>query len=234
MRSIFAGMLLAALLVIISRSGDGRMTYRDLAQLGEAFYIATIGTQLTLVLLAAPAATAGAICLDRSSGILTHMLVTDLSDSEVVLGKLAARLVPVLGLIACTLPLMALLSLLGGVDPDALFGAFIVTVGVAVLGSSLAFAFSLWARKTHEALLGTYAVWGIWLVGRPFVTLANSAFGWTFSLPTRFSDPYFPSEPRPSSPPWPYSGSGRSAREWTSRGKEACEAGWRGSATGSI
>jgi hypothetical protein len=193
LRSLFAGMLLAALLLILSRSvaPRGGMSVRDLAKLGESFFIAVIGTQLTLVLLAAPAATAGAICLDRASGKLTHVLVTDLSDSEIVLGKLAARLVPVLGLVACALPLLAILTLLGGVSPDALVGGFLVTVGIAVLGSSLALVFSLWARKTHEALLATYAVWGIWLLGRPFVTLVNSAYGWSLSVPPRMADPYF-------------------------------------------
>jgi ABC-type transport system involved in multi-copper enzyme maturation permease subunit len=193
LRSLFAGMLLVALLVILSGShvSYGGMTFHDLAKLGEWFYIAVIGTQLTLVLLAAPAATAGAICLDRASGKLTHLLVTDLSDAEIVLGKLASRLVPVLGLVACALPLMAIMTLVGGVDPDALVGAFLVTVGVALLGSSLAFVFSIWVKKTHEALLGTYAVWAVWLVGRPFVVLVNQAFGWSLALPARIADPYF-------------------------------------------
>ena len=61
-----------------------------------------------MVMLAAPAATAGAICLDKARGTLLHVLVTDLSDAEIVLGKLAARLVPVLGLVACSLPVLAL------------------------------------------------------------------------------------------------------------------------------
>jgi ABC-type transport system involved in multi-copper enzyme maturation permease subunit len=193
LRSIFAGLLLAALFVILTRPNVARagMTFRELARLGETFYIAVIGTQLTLVLLAAPAATAGSICLDRASGKLTHMLVTDLSDPEIVLGKLASRLVPVLGLVACALPLLAILTLLGGVDPDALLGGFLVTIGVAVLGCSLALAFSLWAKRTHEALLATYAVWGIWLVGRPFVTLVNSSYGWSLTVPPRIADPYF-------------------------------------------
>jgi ABC-type transport system involved in multi-copper enzyme maturation permease subunit len=193
LRSLFAGMLLAALFVILSSSRipHGGMTFRDLAKLGMGFYFAVIGTQLTLVLLAAPAATAGSICLDRASGKLTHILVTDLSDFEIVLGKLAARLVPVLGLVACALPLLAILTLLGGVDPNALLGGFLVTVGVAILGCSLALIFSLWAKRTHEALLATYAVWGIWLVGRPFLTLMNSSYGLTLSLPPRVADPYF-------------------------------------------
>ena len=78
---------------------------------------AIIGVELTLVMLAAPAATAGAICVDRARGTLAHMLVTDLSDPEIVLGKLAARLLPVLGLVACTWPVLAICSLLGGIDP---------------------------------------------------------------------------------------------------------------------
>ena len=57
--------------------------------------------ELTLVLLAAPAATAGAVCLDKARGTLDHMLATDLSNAEIVLGKLGVRLIPVLGLIAC-------------------------------------------------------------------------------------------------------------------------------------
>jgi ABC-type transport system involved in multi-copper enzyme maturation permease subunit len=167
------------------------MTFRDLAKLGENFYLAVIGTQLTLVLLAAPAATAGAICHERASGTMTHVLVTDLSNSEIVLGKLAARLVPVLGLVACALPLLAILTLLGGVAPDALVGAFIVTIGIAILGCSLALTFSLWVKRTHEAILATYAVWGIWLVGRPFVSLLNNAFDCSLAIPPRIADPYF-------------------------------------------
>jgi ABC-type transport system involved in multi-copper enzyme maturation permease subunit len=192
-RALFAGMLLAALLVVFSNSPapPGGMTFRDLARLGESFFIAVIGTQLTLVLLAAPAATAGSVCADRASGMMAHVLVTDLTDVEIVLGKLAARLVPVLGLVACALPMMTILTLLGGVDPNALIGAFLVTVGIAALGASTAFAFSVWATKTHEALLGTYAVWGLWLLGRPFVRLLNGAFGWSLDLPAVLDDPYY-------------------------------------------
>jgi ABC-type transport system involved in multi-copper enzyme maturation permease subunit len=186
-------MLLAALIVIWSNltTPSGGMSVRTLAKLGEKFYLAVIGTQLTLVLLAAPAATAGSICLDRASGKMTHVLVTDLSDVEIVLGKLVARLVPVLCLIACALPLMAILTLLGGVDPNALASAFVVMIGVAVLGCALALTFSLWVSKTHEALLGTYAVLGIWLIGRHFVAYLNNVFGLSLVVPPQIADPYY-------------------------------------------
>lgn len=48
------------------------------------------------------------------------MLMTDLSDPEIVLGKLAARLPPLMSLIACALPVLSLSTLLDGMDPVAL------------------------------------------------------------------------------------------------------------------
>src|SRR4051794_22828226 len=96
-RSLFVAALLASL-VVVSVSEVGRQagpTFRGQGWIGESFFLAIVGTQLVLVLLAAPAATAGAICLDKARGTLAHLLMTDLSDAEIVLGKLAARLVPV-------------------------------------------------------------------------------------------------------------------------------------------
>src|SRR3954447_19006028 len=90
-RSLFVALLLAALVTVWSGRIGQRATpsFRGLAELGQTHYMAVVGTQLLLVLLAAPAATAGAICLDRARGTLTHVLVTDLTDGEIVLGKLA-------------------------------------------------------------------------------------------------------------------------------------------------
>ena len=46
-------------------------------------------------------------------------------------GKLAARLIPVLGLVACSWPVMVLASLLGGIDPLAVAIAFAIILAVA-------------------------------------------------------------------------------------------------------
>ena len=120
-----------------------------------------IMVELALVMLAVPAATAGAICLDRSRGTLEHLLTTDLSDAEIVLGKLAARLMPALGLVACCLPVLALSTLLGGIDALALALAFGVIATVALLACSMALTLSVWARRPHEVVLAVYMVWAI-------------------------------------------------------------------------
>ncbi len=195
LRSLFVlGLLAAALVIGINQEDTGLVAglarLRALAQVGEKMFVAVIGTQLMLVMLAAPAATAGAICLDRSRGTLTHLLVTDLTDREIVLGKLAARLTPVLVLVAATLPVLELLTLLGGVDPDALLGAFVVTLGVAVLGCCLALVFSIRVRRTHEALMATYSVWGLWLLGPPMLGQIARMSGLPLYIPPATVDPF--------------------------------------------
>ncbi len=160
-RSIAAALLLAAMAATATSLPQVTVTqgWREYAALGESYFYAIIGVELTLVMLAAPAATAGAICVDRARGTLSHVLATDLSDPEIVLGKLAARLLPVLGLMACSWPVLAICSLLGGIDPTALTLAFAIMLAVALFGCSMALALSVWARKAHEGVLVVYTVW---------------------------------------------------------------------------
>src|SRR5262249_24942998 len=134
----------------------------------------------TCALGGAAPATAGAICQDRSSGKLEQLLTTDLSDSEIILGKLAARVLPMLALVTCALPALALSTLLGGVDPLALAGAFLITVGLAVLGCALALTLSVWAAKPYEVMLATYGLYGIWLLAIP----TWDFMGWNFRIPS--------------------------------------------------
>ncbi len=160
------------------------MRLQDLAALGENLFCALMGTQLVLVLLAAPAYTAGAVCVDKARGTLLHLLVTDLSSAEVVLGKLGSRLLPVLGLVLAALPVLAFTVLLGGVDPLALTGGTLVTLGVAVLSCAVALGLSVLGSKTHEVLLANYLLWMALLLAHPIIhclawyLFGGSAPGW--------------------------------------------------------
>ncbi len=177
-RSMFVGVLLLGLASVWA-SRRGEPTIGDLAEIGGSFFRAIVFTQLTLVVLAAPASTAGAICREKASGNLGQMLATDLSDAEIVLGKLAARLLPVTGLVCCALPVLALSSLLGGIDPMALTGVFLIAMSVAVLGCTLALVLSIWGTKPYEVLLAVYAFDAIWLLSFPTAEL----FTWLWNAP---------------------------------------------------
>ena len=156
-------------------------THRQLAKLGEKFFYALASVQLSLIFLAAPAAAAGSICIDRARGTLLHMMVTDLSDAEIVLGKLGARLAPVFGLVACGVPVAAVAGLLGGIDFAALLGLLGVSLTLAVLGCSLAMLISVRASKTHEVLMAVYMAEVAWLLAVPI--------WWGLSAGSKFRPP---------------------------------------------
>ncbi len=166
-RSLFVLGLLLALYFVIGLLGRTPQSFSIsvLASLGEEFYYAISTTQLVLVLLIAPAATAGAICVDRARGTLTHMMVTDLTDSEIVLGKLSARLLPVFALVGATVPVLALAGLLGGIVIEALATLTLITAALAVLVSALALAISVRATKVHEVLMAVYGIEAVWILG---------------------------------------------------------------------
>jgi ABC-type transport system involved in multi-copper enzyme maturation permease subunit len=202
LRSGFVGIILIGMILLwqneLSRRNPGEfVSIQQMAAYGEQFYVTIATIELSLVLLAAPAATAGAVCLDKARGTLDHVLVTDLSNAEIILGKLGVRLVPVLGLVACVLPITALAGLLGGIDPDALFGSFLTAIACAVLGCALALTLSVWGRKTHEVLMLTYLILILWLLGPILIYLVTYSLGrswawspglWEWAL---WSNPYY-------------------------------------------
>src|SRR4051794_13854817 len=173
-RAAFVVLLLAGMTVVWigkeARSrgvGGPNASLRQMALVGEGFFYALTGIQVALVLLAAPAAAAGSVCIDRARGTLLHLMVTDLSDAEIVLGKLGARLLPVWALIACGVPVTALAALLGGIDFGAQLGTFVVSMALAALACALALALSVRAERTHDVLMAVYVLEGLGLLALP-------------------------------------------------------------------
>jgi ABC-type transport system involved in multi-copper enzyme maturation permease subunit len=190
---VVTALLLTMMTIATAYSSDpGETQIQKYARIGTMYFSALIGVELALVMLAAPAATAGAICLDRARGTLAHVMATDLTDREIVLGKLAARLLPVLALVAGTWPVMAICTLLGGIDPIALALAMAIIVAVALLGCALALALSVWARRPHEVILTTYACWVALVLGGPvWFALSRGGPAVVPSRWLRLSNPYY-------------------------------------------
>lgn len=183
LRSLTVLLMLVALCLIwleapVGSAGPGMITVEQQAEVGLGYYAVTALILLGLVGLAAPAATAGSICLDAARGNLTLLFATDLSDAEIVLGKLAARLVPVLGLILCAAPVLAIATLFGGIDPVDVVGTLFVVLACGTFGCALALTFSVWGRKTHEVLLATYLFGILYLISGPILVGLQKGYGW--------------------------------------------------------
>src|SRR5205807_4325231 len=87
---------------------------------------------------------------DRRTFIL--LLLTDLRNYEIVLGKLLGSLLQILLLLAGMLPILALNLLLGGVTGEQVLQAAVVLAATALAAGSLGLLVALWREKTFQAL----------------------------------------------------------------------------------
>ncbi len=141
----------------------GTITGAQAGLVAESCIYVLITIQLAIVLIVAPVATAAAISDEKQSGRLVLLFATDLRTREIVIGKIGARIVPLLGFILCPVPLALTAVALGGASWSAIVGAYAVFLALALLGATLAFTLSVFASRTHEVVLVCYFLWGVLL-----------------------------------------------------------------------
>jgi ABC-type Na+ efflux pump permease subunit len=97
-------------------------------------------------------ASASAVAQEKDRRTLELLLLTNLSNSELVLGKLLASLLSVLMLLTAGLPFFMLTALFGGVSFEQILRVFAVTVISALAAGSLGSMIALWREKTFQTL----------------------------------------------------------------------------------
>jgi ABC-type transport system involved in multi-copper enzyme maturation permease subunit len=133
-----------------------RLPLEEVAWFGTYFFNAFMVLQFCVVLVVTPAYTATAIAEEKERRTLEFLLATDLSNREIVLGMLGARLAN-LGLLVLTgLPILGLLQVLGGVDPNIVLAGFLSTFMSMLSVGSLSILVSVYARTALAAVVQTY------------------------------------------------------------------------------
>jgi ABC-type transport system involved in multi-copper enzyme maturation permease subunit len=173
------------------------------ASVGQAVFTVLLFLQVLLVVFLAPAATTGAISLEREKQTLDLLTATPVSTLGIVLGKLASALAFVGVLILASIPLTAVVFVFGGVGPEDVVRGYVVLLVTALGFGSVGILLSTLTRRTQSATVLTYLVvlvltvgtgftWFFWKqmagtaqVAQPFVgdLLANDAGGEAGSAP---------------------------------------------------
>lgn len=158
-RAIYIALLFLALVLFYVPVGPGKD-----AAAASRFFNAMMGVQFAAVLLLTPAYTAGAIAEDRERRTLDFLLASDLSDREIVLGKYFARVATLGLLLLAGLPVLGLVQLLGGVDPNLVLAGFLALALMMGSLGSVAVLQSIHSRRPREAVFRTYLIAGIYLM----------------------------------------------------------------------
>src|SRR5262249_29899781 len=120
-----------------------------------------------------PAVVAGVIAVEKQRGTLHDLLVSRLSSGEIIVGKLASRLLHVFIYLLVGLPVLGLLTPMGGVDPKLFLAVFAVEVTTAFFLAALVILVSTYARRVRDAVLVVYLLELIWLILPWISTLAG-------------------------------------------------------------
>jgi len=135
----------------------------DLARFGMLLFQILGPLQLVLAVFSSALLAASAVSQEKDRHTLDLLLLTNLSNSELVLGKLMASLLVVWVLLGAALPFFALLTLFGGVSLGQIAGVFAVTAVAALASGSLGSTLALWREKTFQALAMTVLLLVFWL-----------------------------------------------------------------------
>src|SRR5207247_8384139 len=124
-----------------------------LARLNQIlFRLPTKWVQLPLLLFFAALSAASTITLEKDRRTFVLLLLTDLRNYEIVLGKLLGSLLQIALFLLGTLPLYCLNLLLGGVSGQQVVQAILVLGGTALAAGSLGGLIALWRDKTFQSL----------------------------------------------------------------------------------
>ncbi len=135
----------------------------DLARFGSLVFQLLAPLQWALVGFIAALSAAGAVAHEKDRRTFVLLLLTNLTNSELVLGKLLASLLPVGVMLAASLPVFLLITLFGGVSFEQIGRVYLVTAATALVCGSLGSTIALWREKTFQALAVTLLALVVWV-----------------------------------------------------------------------
>ena len=130
-----------------------------------------------------PALVAGVIADEHQRKTLHYLLASRLSSAEIVLGKLGARMVHVGTFIALGVPVVCLLALYGGLNPENVYYVYLGTFTTVLFTSGVSLLVSIVARRPRDAILVAYCLQAAWLLVPAWLTgcqqyLDGGKLGW--------------------------------------------------------
>ena len=146
------------------------------AMLATGFFVAFSWLQILAILAVGPAMAVGTIATERERRTIEYLFTTDLSNSEIILGKLAARLCLVGQLLLVGLPILFLFRLLGGIPAQLLVVTFMFAASSSLLIASLSICVSVWSERARDATVRVYLLLGV-LTFLPMVLYSSAGWG---------------------------------------------------------
>ncbi|QGJ68370.1 Hypothetical protein PBC10988_0290 [Planctomycetales bacterium 10988] len=159
MRVINYSFLLGFLIWVYSWSMDRYYSGTSMAaaaKFASQYFIAFSWLEVFTVLLVGPAMFAGTIAEERERRTIEYLFATDLSNWEIILGKLGSRFLIILELLFGGFPILSLAMLMGGIQFVDLLYLLAILLSVLLMVSGLSMVVSVSSIRARTATQGCY------------------------------------------------------------------------------
>ncbi|MCE9528733.1 MAG: ABC transporter permease [Planctomycetales bacterium] len=144
----------------------------DIARFGSVLFQILAQLQLALLAFLAAQSAVSGVAQEKDKRTMLLLLMTRLSNHELVLGKLFASLLDVFVMLLAALPIFMLMTLFGGVSLEQVLRVFAVTLATVLAAGSLGSTVALAREKTFQSLAITVLVLVTWLGAWQGIALA--------------------------------------------------------------
>jgi ABC-type Na+ efflux pump permease subunit len=135
----------------------------DMARFGAILVQVLAPLQLAVMTFLAALACVSSIAQEKDRRTLVLLLLTRLSDHEVVLGKLFSSLLPIFSMLLASFPVVGLITLFGGVSWEQILIVYAIALAASLAAGSVGTLFALWREKTFQALTMTTIAISLWI-----------------------------------------------------------------------
>ncbi len=170
------GLVFTAWLILFGSKQQSGLA--DLARFGSAIFAVLAPLQLAIAVAFSALLTAAAVAQEKDRRTLDLLLMTNLSNVELVLGKLLASMLAIVVPALAGVALLMLITLLGGVSYGQVFRVVAVTFISAAVAGSLGSTIALWRERTFQSLALTALLLMLWLIGGEMIAVGVFGQQW--------------------------------------------------------
>jgi ABC-type transport system involved in multi-copper enzyme maturation permease subunit len=195
LRAVYAGLLLVGLLVIYLRvfsntdplallfDSSLQLPQDEKSTFTETFTYVYFLVQLIAVSLITPVYAGGAIAEEKDRKSLDFLQSSLLTNREIILGKLAARLTFVTCIVLVGLPVLFMTMLFGGLDETTIIAGFLISLFTMLGLAGFSLLMGVYRKSLKDALFWPY---GVLIVTTALGVLCSCCFPW-FSVISPFT-----------------------------------------------
>ena len=186
---------------MMARSGSSLYQISRMAETGKFIVVYMVWFQFCAIQVLAVILLSTSISEEIYHRTLGLLMTTPINSFQIVMGKLFSKLLQLVLLLAISLPLLAIVRVMGGVPWNYVISSLCITLTTVIFVGSLSLFFSIFSRRAYIVIIvtcitlwivfamlpvGIYAIWDIANIR----TSEKALFEWLF-LPNPYCNLFF-------------------------------------------